>query len=863
MDSPEFTPMMRQYRELKQRYPDHVLLFRLGDFYEMFFEDAELGARTLQIALTSRQKGEGRIPMAGIPHHAAESYIGRLLHAGLKIAVCEQMESPGKGKSLLRREVTRILTPGTVTDAAFLDRSRNNFLLSLWMGREGVGAALVDVGTAEFWVGEEAAPAQALVDAILLRQPAEVLVSSTLDPALPLVNRLRDGGATITLRDPSTFQLKPGQLLLLHQFQVQDLAAFGLGGMTWGVQAAAAALLYLKETQGETLPHLTRLQCLKIHEAMVLDETAVRTLELVETIHDRSVRGSLYGALNQCFTPMGARLLRQWLLRPLLLSSEIESRQDAIQEWVDAPALRSQLQQALASIGDLERLTSRISLGLAHARDLIGLRESLRRLPTLRAALEGSRAVLLQEMTSALADLSSLQKLLEAALEDDPPLTLHEGRLIREGFNQALADLKREAREARAWILGLEARERRATGIGSLKVRFNRVFGYGIEVSNANLALVPLHYIRRQTLAGGERFVTPELKGYEEKVLGAEERVRQLELEIFEQVRADVAKEALALFRTARAVAVLDLLQSLAEVASSRRYVRPVVDVGAALEIVDGRHPVLELMSDRPFVPNDIALDGESVQCMILTGPNMAGKSTYMRQIALTVIMAQIGSFVPAREAKISVADRIFTRVGAMDNLSKGQSTFLVEMMETANILHNATANSLILLDEVGRGTSTFDGLAIAWAVIESLHERTAGAKVLFATHYHELTQLAERLQRVKNYHVAVREWNEEIIFLHKVRPGGTDRSYGIQVARLAGLPAAVIRRARELLARLEGGDCLGDIQSNASTPTQLGLFPAAAHPVLEELFSLDLANVTPLRALTLMSEWQARLKER
>jgi len=854
--------MMRQYRALKQRFPDHILLFRLGDFYEMFFEDAELGARTLQIALTSRQKGEGRVPMAGIPHHAAEGYIGRLLQAGIKVAISEQMESPEKGKALLKREVVRVLTPGTVTDAAFLDRTRNNFLLSLWVAREGIGAALVDIGTAEFWVGEDAGKSQAFVDALLLRQPVEVLAPSTLPQDAPLLKRLSEDGTTITARDPATYQLRSGQELLCHHFQVQDLAGFGLGGMTWGIQAAASALLYLKETQGDALPHLTRLQRLQTHDAMVLDETAVRTLELTETVHDRSTRGSLYDVLNQSLTPMGARLLRQWLLRPLLDAKEVSARQDAIAELIDAPSERDQLRRELGAIGDLERLTSRVSIGLAHARDLIGLRESLRALPELKSVVSRRHSTLLQESAAALVDLAPLQSLLDDALEDDPPVALHGGRLIRESFDQALADLKREAREARAWIAGLEARERRQTGIQSLKVRFNRVFGYGIEVSKANLSMVPPHYLRRQTLSGGERFITPELKEYEAKVLGAEERVRQLELEIFENVRASVAKEALTLLRAARAVALLDCLQSLAEVAASRGYVRPLISDDGVIEILEGRHPVLEALSDRPFIPNDCLLDGQSMQCMILTGPNMAGKSTFMRQVALIVLLAQVGSFVPAREARISVVDRIFTRVGAMDNLAKGQSTFLVEMMETANILHNATAKSLVLLDEVGRGTSTFDGLAIAWAVVEHLHDSCPGAKILFATHYHELTQLADRLHAVKNFHVAVREWNDEVVFLHKVRPGGTDRSYGIQVARLAGLPRPVITRAKALLSQLEVGDLLGRRDPKSEAPAQLGLFSPLPHPVIDELAKLNLEEMTPLQALTLLAEWQTKLKE-
>ncbi len=854
--------MMRQYRELKRRYPDYLLLFRLGDFYEMFFEDAHLGSKLLQIALTSRQKGDGAIPMAGIPHHAVDSYIARLLQAGQKVAISEQMEAPTKGKPLIRREVVRIITPGTVTDTAFLDRAANNFLLALFRSRDGLGAALVDITTGEFLVGEERGAGGPLLETSLLRRPAEILLPVPLQDDERFLAPLREMGAMLTLRGPETFEFRSGRELLCRHFRVAGLEAFGLQGMTWGIRAAAAALLYVRETQGEALGQLTRIQRLSPGDAMLLDQTAVRTLELLETVQERSGRGSLYNAISETVTPMGARLLRQWLLRPLLDPDEIRGRQDAVQFFVDAPALRDGLRKLLGGVGDLERLTSRVALGVAHCRDLIALRNSLRPLPSLKAALVSPAVPLLKTLVEDLAPLRTVQKLLEDALEDDPPLTLHAGGLIREGWSQALADLRRESREAKTWIAGLEARERERTGIGSLKVRFNRVFGYAIEVSKASLARVPDDYVRRQTLVGAERFVTPELKEYEAKVIGAEERIIRLEFELFDEVRRSVAQETGALLQTARAVGTLDLLAALAEVAHQRGYVRPAVDLEARIEIVDGRHPVLETVGDRPFVPNDAVLDGRETQIIILTGPNMAGKSTFMRQVALIVILAQMGAFVPAREARIGIVDRIFTRVGAQDNLAKGQSTFLVEMVETANILHNATARSLILLDEVGRGTSTFDGLAIAWAVVEHLHEAAAGAKVLFATHYHELTQLSERLPRVKNFHIAVREWNDEIIFLHKVCPGGTDRSYGIQVSRLAGLPPSVIQRAKSLLAAFEASrSSLDPNPASPNRPCQLGLFHHESHPVLKEIADADTAQLTPLQALNLLARWQEQIK--
>ncbi len=859
----EQTPMMRQYRELKRRYPEYLLLFRLGDFYEMFFEDAHLGSRLLQIALTSRQKGDGAVPMAGIPYHAAQSYIARLLRAGQKVAISEQMEAPAKGRSLIRREVVRVITPGTVTDLDFLDRATNNFLLALCKGRDGLGAALVDITTGEFWVGEEAGDGHSLVETALLRRPAEIVLPASLQGDNRFLAPLSETGATLTFREAEAFSLRPGGEMLRRHFGVAGLEAFGLRGMTWGIQAAAAAFLYVRETQGEALGQLTRIQRLSPDDAMLLDQTAVRTLELFETIQERSSQGSLYGTINKTVTAMGARLLRQWLLRPLLDPSAISRRQDAVQALVEAPTLRRSLLKLLDGVSDLERLTSRAALGVANPRDLIALRNSLRPLPAVKAALSSREAPLLAEITGGLATHEALGDLLENALEDDPPLTLHAGGLIREGWNKALADLKKESREAKAWIAGLEARERERTGIGSLRVRFNRVFGYAIEVSKASLSRVPGDYIRRQTLVGAERFVTPELKEYEAKVLGAEERIARLEFELFEEVRLSVSRETETLLGTARAVGSLDVIAALAEVAHSHGHTRPVVDRESRIEISDGRHPVLETIGDRPFVPNDAALDDSDTQIIILTGPNMAGKSTFMRQVALIVILAQMGAFIPAREARIGVVDRIFTRVGAQDNLARGQSTFLVEMVETASILHNRTARSLILLDEVGRGTSTFDGLAIAWAVVEHLHETAAGAKVLFATHYHELTQLSERLPKVKNFHVAVREWNDEIIFLHKVRPGGTDRSYGIQVSRLAGLPAPVIQRAKTLLAELEESrSALEPTPLLPGSPRQLGLFHEEGHPVLKEIADLDPALVTPLEALNLLARWRDKIRE-
>jgi len=848
----DLTPMMRQYRDLKRRYPDHVLLFRLGDFYETFFEDAELAARLLQITLTARQGA----PMAGIPHHAADGYIARLVHAGQKIAVCEQLEAPGREKKLLRRDVVRIITPGTLTDTAYLEGAANNFLLTVIAARDATGVALVDVSTGEFWAGEDAGKGTDVLATALLRRPAEILLSDTAraDPAF--LARLQATGAALTFCDPSTFAPRRAAADLCAHFRVDSLAAFGVGDLTAGLGAASAALAYLRATQGDALGHLTRIARLTAADAMVLDETAVVTLELLTSSGGRA-RESLFGVLDETVTPMGARLLRQWLLRPLLDPAAIAARQAAVGALVEAPAERARLATLLRRIGDLERLTSRATLGQAHARDLVGLRGCLAPLQDIRRLAASIVAPAIAEAAGELAPLDDLHELLTTALEDEPPLVLRDGGLIRESWHAELAAIVRDAREARAWIAGLEERERARTGISSLRVRFNRVFGYGIEVTHAQAARVPAEYVRRQTLTGAERYVTPELKEYEVKALGADERRHRLEYELFEEVRRRVAARADDLMTTARALARLDVFASLAEVAESRGHVRPIVEDGPALTIVEGRHPVLEARAGSPVTPNDLALDHDT-RIVILTGPNMSGKSVYLRQIGHTAIMAQIGAFVPAREARIGVVDRVFTRVGAQDNLARGQSTFLVEMIETATILNNVTPRSLVLLDEVGRGTSTFDGLAIAWAVVEALHDRGHGAKVLFATHFHELTRLAGRLGGVRNFHVAVREWNDEIVFLHKVQPGGTDRSYGIQVARLAGLPAAVIARSKALLAELEEA---GQLRTDASDAVQLGLFaPAAPEPLLAELASLDLAHLTPLEALNILAKWQQRL---
>jgi DNA mismatch repair protein MutS len=841
--------MMTQYRELKRRFPDYLLLFRLGDFYELFFEDAELGARLLSITLTARQGA----PMAGIPHHAADAYIARLVQAGQKIALCEQLEGPGKGKKLLRRDVVRVITPGTLTDTAYLSGGANNFLMTLARVGPVGGVALLDLSTGEFWVGEDGPGEDAVLATALLRRPAEILLPESLRGANDLLARLQETRAALTFGDQGLWSPRTAATDLCRHFGVTTLEVFGLGDLTAGLAAGAAALGYARATQGDRLGHLVRLQRLRPADCMALDETAVRTLELLEA-SDGSSRNSLVGVLDETVTPMGARLLRQWLLQPLLDVTAIAARHDAIAALVEAPDTRATLRRLLKPVGDLARLTSRATLGVAHARDLVGLRACLVPLAPIREATAGLAAPLLAEARAALADLADLRATLEAALVDEPPLVLQDGGIIRESWNEGLRALVTDAAEARRWIAGLEERERARTGLSSLRVRYNRVFGYGIEITHAQAARAPAEYVRRQTLTGAERYVTPELKEYEAKVLGAEERRKRLEYDLFDELRGRVAARAGELLATARAFATLDVVAALAEVAHTRGHVRPAIAADGGLAIVEGRHPVLEARSGVPVTPNDLMLDDEA-RIVILTGPNMAGKSVYLRQAGHLVVLAQMGAFVPAQSARLGLVDRVFTRVGAQDNLARGQSTFLVEMLETAAILNNLTPRSLVLLDEVGRGTSTFDGLAIAWAVVEELHDRGARPKVLFATHFHELTQLAGRLGAVRNFHVAVREWNDEIVFLHKVQPGGTDRSYGIQVARLAGLPAGVVARARALLARFEEQ---GQFTTDASDAVQLGLFAPVRDPIAEELAGLDLTHLTPIEALNLLAKWQS-----
>ncbi len=800
------TPMMRQYLKIKSENPDTLLFFRLGDFYEMFFEDAVTAARELEITLTSRNndcKGEP-IPMCGVPHHALQSYLVRLIKKGYKVAICEQVEDARQSKGIVRRAVTRIVTPGTTIEEGVLESGSNNYLAALFESGDQVGASFLDLSTGEFWLTQDAGAGawDQIRERLEHFRPRElVLPEGRAESVSGKLGRDVQSSAIRTCRPDWTFQGDHALRQLLDHFQVATLEGFGVNGEKAAVSAAGALLYYLRQTQKAALSHITRIHYFEPARYLRLDESTVRNLELVECL-DGGRRWTLLATLDRTRTGMGARLLRSWVLRPSTDLEEIDGRLDAVDELHRSAVRMGRLARDLEPVYDLQRLLSRVTLGTANARDLLALKSSFQALPGLAAHLQQCTAALLQPDFDLLEDLADL---LERAVDPEAPATLGEGRLIRPGYHGELDDLRAVASSGKSYIASLEAKERESSGISNLKVKFNRVFGYFIEVTKSQLAQVPERYVRKQTLVNCERFVTPELKEYEEKVLGAEERIVELERELFLELRSRLAGDALRIQETAGRVAELDVLLALAETAHRNGYKRPRLDDGTQLEIEGGRHPVLERQGDDPFVANDLVCDTEDSQLLILTGPNMGGKSTYLRQNALIVLLAQMGSFVPADRARVGLVDRIYTRVGASDNLARGRSTFMVEMIETANILNTATPRSLILLDEVGRGTATFDGLSLAWSIAEYLaNEPGRRARTLFATHYQELTQLERIYRGVRNYCVSVRESGGRIMFFHKVRPGVASKSYGIEVARLAGLPQPVLNRAREILGRLE-----------------------------------------------------------
>jgi DNA mismatch repair protein MutS len=896
------TPLMRQYAAIKKKHPTALLFFRLGDFYELFFDDAVLAAKELQITLTSRNKERGiAIPMCGVPHHAAEGYISKLIRKGFKVAICEQVEDPRLAKKLVRREVTRVVTPGTAADAS-LSSEENNFLAAVAQISERVGFAALDLSTGEFRATEfqGAEAAKRIQEEIQQLRPKEVLYASSA----PLFegSKVVAGGSPAKVSTTSGYAETPlddwifapdhSIPLLENHFGVLSLEGFGLSGKPAAAAAAGAILYYVRSTQRGTLSHVDRIGFYERQTCLVLDTVTVRNLELIEPLFAGADAGvTLFRSVDATVTPMGKRLLRSWLLRPSIDMTEINARLDAVEAQIKETIAREELRRALDGILDLERLLSRVTLETANPRDVLALAASLAKLPAVRKALErfGSSTAhvvaadsaaqakpeaqadedspnRLTKLHTAVDELTDLRQRIESTIIPEPPISLSDGGVIQPGTDEELDQLRDLSRNSKQFLAQIEQRERQRTGIASLKVKFNSIFGYYLEISRANSQLAPPDYERKQTLVNAERFTTPELKEYESKILDAQEKIVDIERRLFAELRSAIAGEARRIRQTALALAELDVLSSLAQIAASRDYCRPRFDDSADIEIVAGRHPVieqLELGSGDRFVPNDLFLNSTTNAIMVLTGPNMGGKSTYLRQAALTVIMAQAGSFVPARSARLGLVDRVFTRIGASDNLARGRSTFMIEMTETAAILHTATPRSLILLDEVGRGTATYDGLAIAWAAIEYIHARTR-AKTLFATHYFELTELAEQLSGVKNYHVTVKETGGGIAFLRKVAPGAADRSYGIEVAKLAGLPHEVIVRAREVLAEHENAErkLMEHLSPGSGAPAaQLTIFTPLSQPVLDKLRQVDLNSLTPLEALNLLAQLKKQVE--
>jgi len=862
----DITPIRKQYLDIKRQYPNAIVFFRLGDFYETFDQDAEIASRELDIVLTSRPIGKGvRVPLAGIPHHAVENYLARLIERGFHVAICEQVgNQPVKG--IFPREVVRVVTPGTVLESGLLPADTNNYLSCVMISGNQAGAAYVDISTGEFAVTElNSDDIQSVVRAELTRlHPAEILFPEDMQLTNGLTGHL-------TAWPAYRFEFSRCQETLLAHFGVASLDGFGLRGMTLAIRVAGVILQYLKETQPAAIRLLTHLNTYSTSEFMTLDASTRRNLELTETIRDGSVEGSLLGELDQCVTPMGKRLMRQWVSKPLLEVAQIHKRQQGVLLLVRDGMLRAELRAALKPLSDLERLTTRLVSGTAQPRDLVGMRATLQRLPgiiLLFSNLETSQpnpespdSAINFAMKDFDACIDELQ-LLESAIADDPPSILQNIGVIRPGYSTELDGVIERSRHAREWIANLEHVERERTGIKTLKVGYNKVFGYYLEISKANANLAPAEYIRKQTLVNAERFITPEMKEYEALVLNAEETIHEIEARLFKQLCEQLSSSSKKLLATARALATLDVLASLAEAATLGSYVLPEVVAEDVLDIHEGRHAVVEhYLHGERFVSND-AIFEEGERIRILTGPNMSGKSTFLRQVALIVLMAQMGSFVPASSARIGLVDRIFTRIGAQDEIYSGQSTFMVEMVETANILHHATERSLLILDEIGRGTSTYDGVSIAWAVVEYIHNHPSlRAKTLFATHYHELTQLAELLPGVRNYNVAVNDSGGQVVFLHKIIPGGADRSYGIHVGQLAGLPTPVVQRAEQILLQLEKSSGKA-VKINPELPRQMALFPET-NPLIDELKSLDINGLSPIEALNKLYEWKKKFADK
>ncbi len=865
----KMTPMLRQYLSIKGEYPDAILFFRMGDFYEMFFDDAKTASKLLGIALTSRGTHNGqKIPMCGVPHHSSKSYIARLIENDCKVAICDQTEDPKASKGIVKREVVRVVTPGSVVEDGDVDSKSNLYIAAMAAGGDRYGLAHLDLSTGEFRLTEIDQWGE-LLDELGRIAPAELLILERDD----LAKRKDLFSRRVEVLSQEEFDVKSAGYLLKEQLGVRSLTGFGCDGLDQGIIAAGAIVHYIKETQKGNPEHIKEIVTYHLGDFMFLDEATIRNLELFKTMRRQSTKGSLFQILDRTVTPMGSRLLKRWIGYPLVVLDPIRRRLAAVRDFRDDQIFREEIRDLLEGIHDLERLNGRISLGRANARDLVALKSSLHRLPDVKSRLSNSSSELLADISTRLDTLSDVARVIEQAICEEPPVSTKEGGLIKDGFDKELDELISATRSGKAWIADLAAKEQKRTGISSLKVGFNKVFGYYIEVSKANIHLVPADYIRKQTLVNGERYITEGLKEYEEKVLGAEEKRAALEYQIFEEIRGQVARENQRIKETAGLIGEIDALSGLAETAQLNHYTSPEINDTQTIDIVDGRHPVIEqTVKDEDFVSNDIHLDDKEQQFLIITGPNMAGKSTILRQTALIVLMAQMGSFVPASKARIGLVDRVFTRVGAADDLTRGQSTFMVEMNETANILRHATSKSLVILDEIGRGTSTYDGLSIAWAISEALHDRgDKGVRTLFATHYHELTELIATKRRVKNQNIAVKEWNDQIIFLRKLVPGGTSRSYGIQVARIAGIPEGVIERAKEILANLEGEE-LDEVgrprlarssgKKDLEDSLQLNLFGSQDQRLIKRIRELDISVLTPLEALIELNKLKEYLDE-
>ena len=869
----KITPMMQQYLEIKENYKHCLLFFRLGDFYEMFFEDAVIAAKELEIALTGKDWGqEERAPMCGVPYHSADGYIARLTEKGYKVAICEQVEDPKHAKGIVKREVVRVITPGTTLDHTILDATRNNYILSIFSNSSGYGIAVCDITTGEFQTTEffSVQAAAKILDETARFSPAE-LICNDFFLASPLAEEIEQRfHLFLNDIDSRMFEYQTAKDTLQRHFGVNSLEGYGLQKKQHAVCASGALMWYLNETQKNDLSHISKLKYYTTGDFMLLDISSRRNLELTETMREKSKKGSLLSVLDQTKTAMGARLLRKWVEQPLLSVAEMNKRLDGVAELHGDLFLREEIKDILCSMYDFERIMSRVVYQNANARDLMALKNSVENLPLLKNILSRCNSPYLQELFEQLDPLENIHSLIAEAIVEEPPFSVREGGMLRQGFSEELDTYIKAKENGAQWIRQMEEEEREKTGVKSLKIRYNKVFGYYIEITRSNLDAVPEHYIRKQTMANAERYITPELKELEELILGAEEKIITMEYDLFCEIRNAVAAEVERIQFCAYTVSVIDCLQSLAETAQRMNYVRPTVDEGDKIEIKGGRHPVVEKAMQGQFIPNDTYLDQNDTRLAIITGPNMAGKSTYMRQTALIVLMAQIGSFVPAEEAHIGVVDRIFTRVGASDDLSAGQSTFMVEMTEVANILNNATEKSLLILDEIGRGTSTFDGLSIAWAVLEYIADtKQIGAKTLFATHYHELSELEGKLPGVKNYCIAVQEQGEDIIFLRKIQRGGADHSYGIQVAKLAGLPNKVIRRSGQILKQLNAADITKKAKKIAveskeqaeEAAQQIDMFHIAQTQLMDEILKLDVMAMTPIDALQALFELQKKAR--